>query len=156
MELGSRKGSSFFPETVLGTGAYTDLFYLRSSRQNWIDFPIDFPSAFPTQFSNAPYFLDFNHNGIRDAGEPGLGRPTWDTWPLDFERNGFSEDLDGLNDEGLNGIDDNSILGVDDLTERETRPPYSVKLRGIEIRIRVMDPGTRQVRQQTVRADFTN
>jgi hypothetical protein len=46
------------------------------------------------------------------------------------------------------------VNGVDDPGERETSPPYPVPLRGIQVRIRVLEPNTRQMRQATVGADF--
>lgn len=79
----------------------------------------------------------------------------YDTWPRRYERDGLDQDGDGLVDEGTNGIDDDGIDGVDDAGEQETSPPYPVPLRGIEVRIRVMDYNTRQVRQVSVVADFT-
>ncbi len=135
------------PPTLLGTGAYVDLNYLSSA----------LPAPALSSFSNRPYFLDFNQNGRYDRGsDPGLSLSTYDTWPVDFERNGFSEDLDSDNDEGLDGLDDDNRGGVDDLNERETRPPYGDKLRGIQIRIRVLEPDSQQVRQQTVRVNFVD
>ena len=44
--------------------------------------------------------------------------------------------------------------GVDDLGERETQPPYAVPLRGIQIKIRVFEPGSRQVREVTIIQKF--
>ena len=44
--------------------------------------------------------------------------------------------------------------GVDDVGERETSPPYPVPLRGIQVRLRIIDRDTRQVRQMTVSSDF--
>ena len=57
-------------------------------------------------------------------------------------------------DEGTDGLDTDGINGVDDPGERETSPPYPVDLRGIEVRIRMMDFNTRQVRQVSVVGDF--
>ena len=89
----------------------------------------------------------------------------YDTWPLDYERDGLDQDNSGFADQGTDGFD-TPVLdpatqqqvrrnGVDDLDERETRPPYNHPLRGIQVRIRVIDPDSRQVRQMTVAADFT-
>jgi hypothetical protein len=64
------------------------------------------------------------------------------------------EDRDGTPDRGSNGLDDDAVNGVDDAGERETRPPYSVPLQGIQIRIRVFEPGSRQVREVTVIQKF--
>ena len=78
----------------------------------------------------------------------------YDTWSTHYEFNGIDEDNLGVVDQGTNGIDDNSNGIVDDAAEQETAPPYPVALRGIEIRIRVYEPTSRQVRQVTVRHTF--
>jgi type II secretory pathway pseudopilin PulG len=78
----------------------------------------------------------------------------YDTWSTHYEFNGIDEDGDGIVDEGTDGVDNNNDGVVDDLAERETSPPYPVALRGIEIRIRVYEPSSRQVRQVTVRHTF--
>ena len=39
------------------------------------------------------------------------------------------------------------IAGVDDHLERETSPPYPVPLRGVQVTLRLSEPGTRQVRK---------
>ncbi len=44
--------------------------------------------------------------------------------------------------------------GVDDVGERETSPPYSLPLRAIQVRIRMIDHSSRQVRQATVESTF--
>ena len=78
----------------------------------------------------------------------------YDTWSTHYECNGINEDGIGEADQGINGVDDNNDGVIDDLGERETSPPYPVPLRGIEIRIRVYEPSSRQVRQVTVRHTF--
>ena len=84
----------------------------------------------------------------------------YDTWSTHYEFNGIDEDNSGVTDQGTNGTDDDvnsASLGygiVDDATEQETAPPYPVALRGLEIRIRVYEPSSRQVRQVTVRHTF--
>ena len=82
-----------------------------------------------------------------------LGR-IYDTWSTHYECNGINEDGDGTTDEGTDGVDNNNDGVIDDLAERETSPPYPVPLRGIEIRLRVYEPSSRQVRQVTVRHTF--
>jgi hypothetical protein len=47
------------------------------------------------------------------------------------------------------------VNGIDDELERETSPPYPIPLRGIQVRVRIIDPDSRQVRQMTVASDFT-
>jgi hypothetical protein len=79
-----------------------------------------------------------------------------------------------LIDEGINGIDDFTPLvtyfaglgipapasgtgfvgGVDDDTELESPPPYRAPLRGIQVKIRVFERDTRQIREVTVVQDF--
>lgn len=80
----------------------------------------------------------------------------YDTWSFGFEFDGKNQDLglDDLIDEGTNGVDDDGKAGVDDPGELETMAPYPVPLRGIEVRIRKWDPGTRQVRQVSIVSDF--
>ena len=51
-------------------------------------------------------------------------------------------------------IDDDSNGIIDDANELETSPPYPIPLRGLEVRIRIYDASTRQVRQVTVRHTF--
>ena len=57
-------------------------------------------------------------------------------------------------DQKNNMIDDDSNGIIDDADELETSPPYPVPLRGLEVRIRIYDTSTRQVRQVTVRHTF--
>ena len=88
----------------------------------------------------------------------------YDTWSTHYESNGIDEDYatwpSSGPDQGTNGQDDNTAPSspgygvVDDETEKETAPPYAVPLRGVEIRIRVYQPSSRQVRQITVRHTF--
>ncbi len=78
----------------------------------------------------------------------------YDTWSTHYECNGIDENNDTVVDGGTDGIDNNADGVVDDDAERDTRPPYSVPLRGIEIRIRCYEPSSREVRQVTVRHTF--
>ncbi len=120
---------------TLGVGAYVDLAY---------------------DVGNANLF--FANRPVPRSGFswlPGYPTPTYCTWSLHYEKNGIDEDGDGLVDEGTDGIDNDGVNGVDDLQERETSPPYPVPLRGLRVRIRMIEPDTRQVRQITVTSDFT-
>ena len=83
-----------------------------------------------------------------------LDTPTYDTWSDHFEFNGIDEDEDGVIDQKNNMIDDDSNGVIDDEDELETSPPFPVPLRGLEVRIRIYDTSTRQVRQVTVRHTF--
>ena len=59
-----------------------------------------------------------------------------------------------MQNEAPNGIDANGIGGVDDATEVERPVPYPVPLKGIQIKIRVYDPDSRQIREVTLTQDF--
>jgi type II secretory pathway pseudopilin PulG len=114
------------------------------------------PAAVGTTFP-ATGLVPFTSRGIRVANAANLGvleYPTYDTWSTHYENNGLDENQNSVVDDGTNGQDDNSIKVVDDPAERETSPPYPRALRGIEIRLRVYEPSSRQVRQVTVRHTF--
>ena len=127
-----------FASSLSGSGAYVDL-------------------------GNAvPSTALFTGRNFHRYGEPLSGlvgsatsRRTYCTWSTHYEANGVNEDGDGLTDEGVDGLDNpplNSL--VDDADEQETSPPYPYPLRGLEVRIRVYEPSSRQVRQVTVRHTF--
>jgi prepilin-type N-terminal cleavage/methylation domain-containing protein len=83
--------------------------------------------------------------------------PTFDTWSMHYEFNGIDDDaLHGV-DQGTDGADlgGSSANGaIDDESELETAPPYSVALRGVEIRIRCVEPSSNEIRQITIRHSF--
>ena len=102
-----------------------------------------------------------NHNRLAGGILPQF--PVYDTWSVDYESNGMSEDRDAIADEGVDGQDNDADGFVDEgylatsavpASEQETAPPYSFPLRGIEIRLRCYEPRSRQVRQVTVRHTF--
>jgi hypothetical protein len=83
-------------------------------------------------------------------------------------RNGWpSADAAQAVDPGTDGLDtpDPVILassgtsvttaGVDDVRERETMPPFPVRLRGVKVTVRIEDTNTRQVKQMTVANEFS-
>jgi prepilin-type N-terminal cleavage/methylation domain-containing protein len=92
----------------------------------------------------------------------GLGNSVYDPWTIDYERDGFDQDgMYGV-DQGTNGDDDPDYLtgqrqnGPDDLGERETFPPYPHPLKSIQVRIRMYESDTRQVRQASQIIRFQN
>jgi hypothetical protein len=99
--------------------------------------------AMPTSYTAAQQTAYLNLIGL-----------TYDTWALSYERDGINQNGGATIDEGTDGIDSDGKNGVDDVGERETVPPYSYPLRGLQIKIRFYEPGTRQVRQATVGTDF--
>ncbi len=109
-------------------GAYVDLGYASGTKPNL------------SYFSGLP----------KDQGYPGtakyLNTPTWDTFPTHYDYDGKA--TDGVKDTpGQSG-------GVDDVTERQYFPPYPYPLRGIQVKIRVYEPDSRQVREVTVTEQF--
>lgn len=76
------------------------------------------------------------------------------TWSDHYERDGVDQNGDAVADAATNGFDDNGTGGVDDITERDTMPPYPYPLRGIQVKIRVFEPDSQQVREMTVVQDF--
>ncbi|MGI9459147.1 MAG: PulJ/GspJ family protein [Pirellulales bacterium] len=95
-----------------------------------------------------------------------LTTQTYDTWSSHYECNGINEDEFLEADQGMDWKDNQTIDDpkdpktvaangiIDDEAELETSPPYPVPLRGLEVRIRIYDASTRQVRQVTVRHTF--
>jgi hypothetical protein len=81
-------------------------------------------------------------------------RKTWDTWPYLYEIDGQDIFNVGAVDRGADGLDNDGVNGVDDAEEAETTPPYPFPLRGLQVRIRVLEPSTKQVRQATVPISF--
>ena len=82
---------------------------------------------------------------------------TYDTWTIEYERDGLDQNSNNLIDEGLDGIDNPGIglYGVDDNQEAETEPPYLYPLRGFQVIIRAFQNSQQQMRQFTVSHDFT-
>jgi prepilin-type N-terminal cleavage/methylation domain-containing protein len=148
---------------AIGTGEYVDLGYGVSLQNRLTRQPFSLQpnvaqqriaaaigrSYYATQAAAPPGFTTAQVNTYR----PLIGR-TYDTWSLNYERDGVNQDGDNFTDESTNGIDDDNQNGVDDYGERETVPPYPQPLRGLQVKIRVYEPGTRQMRQATVTTDF--
>ena len=84
----------------------------------------------------------------------GTAAGVYDTWSTHYEHDGIDQNGDGVADAGTNGFDDNDDGVVDDAGEMDTSPPYPVPLRGIQVRIRVFEPDSRQIREVTITQDF--
>lgn len=127
--------------------------------------------------NNAPQYL--NRSGLVASYNPNSGvvPPYWlarvyDTYSLHYEYDGLLEippvqsntppspTAPTVADLGTNGADDYDPVtgipmnGVDDPGEAETCPPYPTPLRGIQVKIRAMDPDSGQVREVTVVQEF--
>lgn len=166
--------------TTIGYGAYVDLGYNEGAngRDDNKDGSVDeagegsfFNATELGRYANFTSGYDANGNSTIEAAErapilslrpnsrSSLSSYVYDTWSYWYEHDGVNQDaaLEGMNpivDQGENGLDDNNTNGVDDVLERETSPPYPVPLRGVQVRIRVLEVETSQVRQATVVQDF--
>jgi prepilin-type N-terminal cleavage/methylation domain-containing protein len=126
--------------TVIGYGAWVDLWYRRGTGV-----------TVTSHFSNAPSVP--RTSGAAFAQNYAFAR--WDTWPSVYEV--FGNGTDGRSQ---NGLDDPDIVdnvtrdGVDSAGERQTQPPYAAPLRGVQVKLRVYEPQTRQARQVTIASDF--
>ncbi len=124
----------------------------------------------PTANGGAGAYVDLGSGGAQfGTADPQVGTGTsgpiylpgtYDTWPVTYEYTG-APGLAGTPGRAFNGLDDNSNGVVDDIAvngtwtgENLTEPPYPYPLRGIQVKIRVFEPDSRQVREVTVVQDF--
>jgi hypothetical protein len=115
------------------------------------------------------YLEDASISTFSGAGDPrSLVAMTYDTWSTHYERDGFNQIPapgmpppppnvapfstvgNSLVDEATDGLDNDDLGGADDEGELEAPAPYRVPLRGIQVKIRVFEPDSRQVRELTV------
>jgi type II secretory pathway pseudopilin PulG len=133
VDLGWNNGVNNNPEYVAAATAPATLFQ-QERRLGW--HPLD-SVIYP---SNSPF-----------RGTPAV----YDTWSTYYENDRVNQDdlLYGTTtviDQGTNGLDENSINGPDDPLERETSPPYPYALRGVQVKLRIYEPESRQIRETTV------
>ena len=138
--------------TVLGQGGYVDLFYRRYTGVPVQYFAVFGSAAGPVRHAACPC-RSFWGQPLSSTCRPSTTPGRWLTNTTGSIRTACSATRSAI-DQGTNGIDDNGANGVDDVAERETSPPYPVPLRGIQVRLRIIDRDTRQVRQMTVSSDF--
>jgi type II secretory pathway component PulJ len=75
----------------------------------------------------------------------------YDTWSTSY----FYMDKKGnFSDIASNGLDDDGNGVIDDDGEKFNPVPYPVPLRGIQVKIRVFEPDSKQIREVTVVQDF--
>jgi prepilin-type N-terminal cleavage/methylation domain-containing protein len=158
----------------IGTGAYVDLGYGLTAFNMLTRPPLSIASTdaanalaaaglinnttgfYTGHFAGPPSFANVPNVGNTQTLYVAQLGPTYDTWTIAYERDGIPQFQVGpvRTDFGTNGLDDDNQNGVDDIGERETSPPFPRPLRGVQIRIRLYEPGTRQMRQATVTSDF--
>jgi hypothetical protein len=126
-------------------GAYVDLNYANNA--------INYGGSVPPSYFAGPFYGN-GKKSLLDAGAAGTnGFATFDTWSLGYEYYTPGAATSTYNYAG-NGFDNDGANGVNDANERISSPPYPVPLRGVQIKIRVYEPSTRQVREITVAETF--
>ena len=148
----------------IGHGAFVDLNYVGKHGYNTLTNP---NNTGWSHFSGR-YPVCYRLNPPNDIYLGLAGSGTYDTWSFHYEYDGIDQDADGTVDQATDGLDSTVIdfttnsnprsvvtnYGVDDVGERETSPPYPFPLRAIQVRIRMVDHSSRQVRQATVESSF--
>lgn len=145
--------------TAASYGAFVDLWGFRDLDANGdgvIQTPGEYALTQPT-----PNFLFGGNRGSAVVGSPGGATPpflpaVYDTWSTHYEQDGIDQGgIGGAGaDEGTNGLDDDNQNGVDDPGEQEAPPPYAYPLRAIQIKLRVFEPDSRQIREVTIVHEF--
>lgn len=106
----------------------------------------------------------FESNGTSQAQLRTLTSNTNDVGTVDVNalvrKNGWSPtDSVPTIDTGTDGLDNpiNGVTsgGVDDTTERETLPPFPIRLRGIKVSVRLEDLSLQMVKQMSVASEFS-
>lgn len=164
----------FVSTDLASLGAYVDLAYWPKYRNYWGQVLQNLPAPVrpplppaanpnPTYYSGTAHFKSLLSNLNIDSW---LTYSAYDTWTTYYETDGFDQDGDGIIDQGTNGLDDAglydhdndpttpqvplTIHGPDDSGERETSPPYPYPLHGVQVKIRIYEPESRQIRETTV------
>ena len=133
--------------SLIGRGAFVDLHYGNPRLFNGVT------SVAPSYFSGSPHpKSNLAANATQAAYH--ANRPFYDTWTYHYEQDGINQNGNAFVDEATDGFDNDNVNGVDDAGERETSPPYPFPLRGLQVKIRAIEPTNRIVRQMTITADF--
>jgi len=106
---------------------------------------------FPAIYDTWSLHYEYNYHGVSFVSDSPYDA---NRAPAPVPVGNEDRDTDGggnqLYDEGTDGLDNDGASGVDDVGERETQPPYTAPLQGIQIRIRAFEPSSRQVREVTI------
>ncbi len=136
LPLGTDSPTYTEPTNVdLDTGTFVDLGYLGSEAFD----PTNLASL--PQFSTLP-MVKFPIGTSTDI--------PYCSFSPHYESDGLDQNGVAGVDEGTDGLDTDNANGVDDDGERETSPPYPFPARGIQIRMRLVEPNTKQVRETVV------
>ncbi len=139
-------------------GAFVDLFY---ARRLWSG---SAATVFHLSWFSGPGYGVLGQRAIQ--GMPAV----YDTWSDWYERDGLDQDGDSLVDEGTNELHDpnnappapgpgvdphlQNTPEADEPAEQEAPPPYRHPVKAIQVKIRVFDPATQQVREVTLVQSF--
>ncbi len=111
-----------------------------------------FGNSFPPTYFAGPYYGSGLNSGLA-AAKATVNFATFDSWSGGYEY--YNSTMAATNyNKSNNGFDNDGSNGVNDPSERQTSPPYPVPLRGVQIKIRVYEPTSRQVREVTVTETF--
>jgi|GEM_PF-1088047 len=180
--LANQPASPNTPFPLMGSGAYVDLWYARafmnipvaqripimqscnsayawapawrssSGGAAWDSWTSAYEKDGVPQFGGSP--TDPLVDGLDNNGFGGVDDPseaeTRPPYPATIGDNGIDEDGDGL----VDGADNPGVMSPPNQFFETFSPPAQTLLRGIEVRIRIYEPGTRQTRQVTVATDF--
>lgn len=130
-------------------GAYVDLGYM----------PADTDPNAPTP---STVFSRMGDPRSKVGGtNPLLQSRVYDTWSAHYENDGVRENSLNMasgnplpGDAMVNGFDDDGNGLVDDDAEADAPPPYPAPLKGIQVKIRVFEPDSKQVREVTIVHEF--
>lgn len=136
-------------------GAYVDLGYLGFS----------YSTAYTKDTSPTPPAPNrATHLGLGHWGHPksflnaasGAAPRVYDTFSFHYENVGSSAGraTNGFDDDGNGIVDDIVYTGLATAGENWTAPPYPVRLRGTQVKIRTFEPDSRQILEWTVVQDF--
>ena len=154
---------------ITGFGTYVDLGWDNLGNYNYATVLASLPNA------PAPLFQEGRRLGWHPTIAPPIAAYTnlrgvpavYDTWTTHYETDQSNQELapfyqnmspvppwvawqTDIVDQGANGLDENGINGPDDPLERETSPPYPYPLYGVQVKLRLYEPESRQIRETTV------
>ena len=156
VEMVRNDSSLVLPGNVFMRGAFVDLYYGRHLASPLFGSPNSQYRFGTIPQPKSPVVPGVNRTPIDNDYRTNLSA-VYDTWSTGYERDGLNQDIseDSLIDEGVDGLDNDGNGVVDDILEKETIAPYPHPLRGIEVTIRVVEPGgSQQIRQTSVVANF--
>jgi len=149
---GPRKADDIVLTNVIGF----DVKVWEPAKAQYVDLGYEksLPTASPTVAGSVFYHIGYPKSQLQPSDAAGDAR-VYDTWSFHYEHDGEPQPASATTmDLGTNGFDDDSNGIVDDVNEWETMPPYPVPLRGIQVKIRVYEPSSRQIREVSIVQDF--